>query len=263
MKNRTVRKWIVFGLCLGCWTVAAGFAMAEEGAETQTQTEEETETEQSAEKLPEDGILYYNIENPDKGAIRLVEEDGKTYVRYGDEEEETETSAPEEASDAAKEGGSEEPETETEEPELLLFEEPETYYVTTALNMRALPDANSEIVQILQIEQKINVYAQMQEKWYLAGTEKGFGFVSKKYLTDSAEEAAQAMKAEEAAQQAAALAAQQAAAAAARQKASSSGGSGGGGKKEVSRENVPNCDDASHGTTYITYSDGSVKVVGY
>lgn len=34
-------------------------------------------------------------------------------------------------------------------------------------------------------------------------------------------------------------------------------------KYEVSRENVPGCDDPKHGTTYITYSDGSIDTVEY
>ncbi len=32
---------------------------------------------------------------------------------------------------------------------------------------------------------------------------------------------------------------------------------------EVSRESVPGCDDPKHGTTYITYSDGSTAVFEY
>ena len=32
---------------------------------------------------------------------------------------------------------------------------------------------------------------------------------------------------------------------------------------EINRENVPGCDDPDHGTTYITYSDGTIEAVDY
>lgn len=244
MKKYLGRKMFILGVCLIC-LVAFGEAVA---AEEETQ---ETETEQIARALPEDGVLYYDVENEDKGAIRLVEENGTISIQYdGKQRDEAET-------------GSEE----KEETELSVFETPETFYATTALYMRAMPETEAEIVQVLKIGQQITIYAETGEKWFLAETEKGYGFVAKKYLTDDEEAAEQAVATEEAVRQAAAEeAARQAAAAeeAARQAAAASQSASNSNKvHEVSRENVPNCDDGSHGTTYITYSDGSVKTVNY
>ena len=191
--------------------------------------DDQTENEISVQELPKDGILYFSIDQEDKGALQIFDENKKTYVQLSGEEE-------------------------TEKIELTFLEIPDTYFAITALYMRELPDTESKEVQILKIEQPITVYA-IAEEWYLAGTEKGYGFVAKKYLTDSAEEASQAAKTE-----AAVRAAQQAASQAAiAQQASSSTQN----RYEVSRESVPNCADGSHGTTYITYSDGSVEAVGY
>lgn len=228
--KKYIRKIFVLGVCLICCAAWGEAAMAEE----------ETETEQIAWELPEDGILYYDVENEDKGAIRLIEENGTVSIQPdGEQTDETEAESEEE-----------------EESELSVFDTPGIFYATTALYMRAMPDTESEIVQILKIGQQVTIYAETGEKWFLAGTEKGYGFVAKKYLTDDEEAATQAVEAEEAARQAAEAAAAEAAAAAS-QGASQSN------IHEVSRENVPNCDDGSHGTTYITYSDGSVKTVNY
>lgn len=196
------------------------------------------ETEHAADALNcENGdvTLLFDLEAEEKGALCLFEEKGKTCIRLQDREEDEPVS-------------------------VKLKEIPETFYVTTSLYIRELPDTESEITQILDIQQKITVYGEA-DGWYLAGTEKGYGFVSAKYLTDSEEEAKQAAEAEEAARAAeAAWAAQQQAWSAPKKSSPKSN------KKqvyEVSRENVPSCADGSHGTTYITYSDGSVKTVEY
>ncbi len=247
-QRRILKQMAVIGL--GCW-LTAGMAFAAEpdaGPETQTaqetaseaQTEAGSEAESEiAEGLPEDGILYFDLEDESEGSLQLTEKGKKTYVVYGDGKD-------------------------TEETEISLLDVPAAYYATTALYMRAFPDVDSEIVQVLQIEQKITVYAEA-DKWFLAGTDRGFGFVASAYLTDSAEEAAQAVRTEEAARAEAEARAAREAAAAAQQAAQyhAPASSSGSGVHEVRRENVPSCEDGSHGTTYITYSDGSVKTVDY
>lgn len=229
--DRMIKRAAVLGLwsCLAC----AATASAKE-AQTELQTEQESETEAAAKELPEDGILYFDLEKEEAGALRLTEKDEVVRIAYDEE-------------DAGKE----------KETEVKLLDEPCTYYATTALYMRAVPETDARIVQILEIEQEITVYAEIDE-WYLAGTDRGFGFVASKYLTDNEEEAAKSAKAEEAAR-----AAEAAAAAAAAQNAAQQAPSAPSGKYEVSRENVPSCEDGSHGTTYITYSDGSVEAVDY
>lgn len=190
-----------------------------------------------------DVTLPFDLEAEENGALCLFEEKGKTCIKLQDSEEDEPVS-------------------------VKLKGIPETFYVTTSLYIRELPDTESEITQILDIQQKITVYGEA-DGWYLAGTEKGYGFVSAKYLTDSEEEAKQAAEAEEAAREAAEAewAAQQAAWAAQQQAWSAPKKSSSKSNKkqvyEVSRENIPSCADGSHGTTYITYSDGSVKTVEY
>lgn len=76
----------------------------------------------------------------------------------------------------------------------------------------------------------------------------------KDYLTDSKEEADQAVKSEEAAKAAAEAAAQ-----AAQPQAAPSGG----GVYEVSRQAFDDCDGSGHGYYEITYSDGSVRTEEY
>ena len=94
------------------------------------------------------------------------------------------------------------------------------------------------------------------------------GYVVKKYITDSKEEAEAAAKAKQdaeeaaAAQQAAEAAAQQAAEQATQQ-ASQSAGSTAGGKTEVSRQAYDDCDGSGHGYYEITYSDGSTAIEEY
>lgn len=243
-QKRILKRMAVIGL--GCWlTAGMAFAAEPDAGQAETQTAEETaaktQTEagsEAAESLPEDGILYFDLEDESDGSLQLTEKGKKTYVVYEDGKD-------------------------TEETEISLLDVPAAYYATTALYMRAFPDVDAEIVQVLQIEQKITVYAEA-DNWFLAGTDRGFGFVASKYLTDSAEEAAQAVRTEEAARaEAEARAAREAAAAAQQAAQYHAPASSGSGVHEVRRENVPDCEDGSHGTTYITYSDGSVKTVDY
>ena len=104
--------------------------------------------------------------------------------------------------------------------------------------------------------------------WYQVKVDDKEGYVVKKYITDSKEEAEAAAKAKQdaeeaaAAQQAAEAAAQQAAEQAAQQAAQQPSQSAGG-KTEVSRQAYDDCDGSGHGYYEITYSDGSTAIEEY
>lgn len=170
----------------------------------------------------------------------------------------------------------------TEDYAVHTYDEESTIYNTGNLNVRVLPDADSEVLDTLSFGSEFSAYGEL-DGWYLIATDDGYGYVSAKYVTDDPavieqKRAEQEEARRQAEQAAAAQAADQAAAQSSGKKSSSN-------KKkqtesaqpeasapetsapqqrvEVSRENVADCDDPSHGTTYITYSDGSVEVVTY
>lgn len=144
-------------------------------------------------------------------------------------------------------------ETETEEAKA----EPKTMYVVSDVYIRQEPDASSEAVAVAYLGDEVTA-EDVDEKWCKVTLGDKEGYVVKEYLTESKDEADQAVKSEEAAKAAA-----EAQAAAAAQAAQQSQSSGGGGKYEVSRQAYPDCDGSGHGYYEITYSDGSVETVEY
>lgn len=140
------------------------------------------------------------------------------------------------------------PEPETEEAAA----EPKTMYVVSDVYIRQEPDASAEAVAVAYLGDEVTA-VEIDEKWCKVTLGDKEGYVVKEYLTESKDEADQAVKSEEAARAAAE------AAAAAQQ----SQGSGGSGRYEVSRQAYDDCDGSGHGYYEITYSDGSVETVEY
>lgn len=142
-----------------------------------------------------------------------------------------------------------------------------TMYVSGDVYMREAADKDAKAVTVLAIGKEITVLGE-EGDWYQVKVDDKEGYVVKKYITDSKEEAEAAAKAKQdaeeaaAAQQAAEAAAQQAAEQAAQQ-ASQSAGSTAGGKTEVSRQAYDDCDGSGHGYYEITYSDGSTAIEEY
>ena len=139
-----------------------------------------------------------------------------------------------------------------------------TMYVSGDVYMREAADKDAKAVTVLATGKEITVLGE-EGDWYQVKVDDKEGYVVKKYITDSKEEAEAAAKAKQdaedaaAAQQAAEAAAQQAAEQAAQQ-ASQSAGSTAGGKTEVSRQAYDDCDGSGHGYYEITYSDGSTAI---
>ena len=140
-------------------------------------------------------------------------------------------------------------------------------YVSGDVYMREAADKDAKAVTVLATGKEITVLGE-EGDWYQVKVDDKEGYVVKKYITDSKEEAEAAAQqaAEQAAQQAAEAAAQQAAEQAAQQaaqQASQSAGSTAGGKTEVSRQAYDDCDGSGHGYYEITYSDGSTAIEEY
>lgn len=142
-----------------------------------------------------------------------------------------------------------------------------TMYVSGDVYMREAADKDAKAVTVLATGKEITVLGE-EGDWYQVKVDDKEGYVVKKYITDSKEEAEAAAKAKQdaedaaAAQQAAEAAAQQAAEQAAQQ-ASQSAGSTAGCKTEVSRQAYDDCDGSGHGYYEITYSDGSTAIEEY
>ena len=142
-----------------------------------------------------------------------------------------------------------------------------TMYVSGDVYMREAADKDAKAVTVLATGKEITVLGE-EGDWYQVKVDDKEGYVVKKYITDSKEEAEAAAKAKQdaedaaAAQQAAEAVAQQAAEQAAQQ-ASQSAGSTAGGKTEVSRQAYDDCDGSGHGYYEITYSDGSTAIEEY
>lgn len=128
-----------------------------------------------------------------------------------------------------------------------------TMYVSGDVYMREAADKDAKAMTVLATGKEITVLGE-EGDWYQVKVDDKEGYVVKKYITDSKEEA----EAAAAAQQAAEAAAQQAAEQAAQQPSQSAGG-----KTEVSRQAYDDCDGSGHGYYEITYSDGSTAIEEY
>lgn len=213
-----------------------------------------------------DALLYAGISFDNCTEIRLYEKEDAVYVIYVDAEGE---------------------EISMEEYPVVMLEEAVTKWTLSNLNVRALPSTEGEKLAVLEVASEAEVYGEL-EGWCLIRYEDGYAYVSSDYLTEDQELAEQ--KAEEmreaarlAAEEAARIAAAEEAARIAAQQAQQSQQTPATEAPvteapateapateapvdeiyEVSRENIPGCDDPDHGVTIITYSDGSQSVISY
>ena len=132
-----------------------------------------------------------------------------------------------------------------------------TMYVSGDVYMREAADKDAKAMTVLATGKEITVLGE-EGDWYQVKVDDKEGYVVKKYITDSKEEAEAAAAAQQAAEAAAQQAAEQAAPQAAQQPSQSAGG-----KTEVSRQAYDDCDGSGHGYYEITYSDGSTAIEEY
>ena len=132
-----------------------------------------------------------------------------------------------------------------------------TMYVSGDVYMREAADKDAKAMTVLATGKEITVLGE-EGDWYQVKVDDKEGYVVKKYITDSKEEAEAAAAAQQAAEAAAQQAAEQAAQQAAQQPSQSAGG-----KTEVSRQAYDACDGSGHGYYEITYSDGSTAIEEY
>lgn len=190
---------------------------------------------------------------------------GSTQETAKETQTETQTQAETQTETASETEKATETESETAKAEKAAETEAKekTMYVSGDVYMREAADKDAKAVTVLATGKEITVLGE-EGDWYQVKVDDKEGYVVKKYITDSKEEAEAAAKAKQdaeeaaAAQQAAEAAAQQAAEQAAQQ-ASQSAGS----KTEVSRQAYDDCDGSGHGYYEITYSDGSTAIEEY
>lgn len=190
---------------------------------------------------------------------------GSTQETAKETQTETQTQAETQTETASETEKATETESETAKAEKAAETEAKekTMYVSGDVYMREAADKDAKAVTVLATGKEITVLGE-EGDWYQVKVDDKEGYVVKKYITDSKEEAEAAAKAKQdaeeaaAAQQAAEQAAQQAA-----QQASQSAGSTAGGKTEVSRQAYDDCDGSGHGYYEITYSDGSTAIEEY
>lgn len=132
-----------------------------------------------------------------------------------------------------------------------------TMYVSGDVYMREAADKDAKAMTVLATGKEITVLGE-EGDWYQVKVDDKEGYVVKKYITDSKEEAEAAAAAQQAAEAAVQQAAEQAAQQAAQQPSQSAGG-----KTEVSRQAYDDCDGSGHGYYEITYSDGSTAIEEY
>ena len=194
---------------------------------------------------------------------------GSTQETAKETQTETQTQAETQTETASETEKATETESETAKAEKAAETEAKekTMYVSGDVYMREAADKDAKAVTVLATGKEITVLGE-EGDWYQVKVDDKEGYVVKKYITDSKEEAEAAAKEKQdaedaaAAQQAAEAAAQQAAEQAAQQ-ASQSAGSTAGGKTEVSRQAYDDCDGSGHGYYEITYSDGSTAIEEY
>ena len=194
---------------------------------------------------------------------------GSTQETAKETQTETQTQAETQTETASETEKATETESETAKAEKAAETEAKekTMYVSGDVYMREAADKDAKAVTVPATGKEITVLGE-EGDWYQVKVDDKEGYVVKKYITDSKEEAEAAAKAKQdaeeaaAAQQAAEAAAQQAAEQAAQQ-ASQSAGSTAGGKTEVSRQAYDDCDGSGHGYYEITYSDGSTAIEEY
>lgn len=194
---------------------------------------------------------------------------GSTQETAKETQTETQTQAETQTETASETEKATETESETAKAEKAAETEAKekTMYVSGDVYMREAADKDAKAVTVLATGKEITVLGE-EGDWYQVKVDDKEGYVVKKYITDSKEEAEAAAKAKQeaeaaaAAQQAAEAAAQQAAEQVAQQAAQQPSQSAGG-KTEVSRQAYDDCDGSGHGYYEITYSDGSTAIEEY
>lgn len=194
---------------------------------------------------------------------------GSTQETAKETQTETQTQAETQTETASETEKATETESETAKAEKAAETEAKekTMYVSGDVYMREAADKDAKAMTVLATGKEITVLGE-EGDWYQVKVDDKEGYVVKKYITDSKEEAEAAAKAKQeaeeaaAAQQAAEAAAQQAAEQAAQQAAQQASQSAGG-KTEVSRQAYDDCDGSGHGYYEITYSDGSTAIEEY
>ena len=184
---------------------------------------------------------------------------GSTQETAKETQTETQTQAETQTETASETEKATETESETAKAEKAAETETKekTMYVSGDVYMREAADKDAKAVTVLATGKEITVLGE-EGDWYQVKVDDKEGYVVKKYITDSKEEAEAAAAAQQAAEAAAQQAAEQAA-----QQASQSAGSTAGGKTEVSRQAYDDCDGSGHGYYEITYSDGSTAIEEY
>lgn len=188
---------------------------------------------------------------------------GSTQETAKETQTETQTQAETQTETASETEKATETESETAKAEKAAETEAKekTMYVSGDVYMREAADKDAKAMTVLATGKEITVLGE-EGDWYQVKVDDKEGYVVKKYITDSKEEAEAAAAAQQAAEAAAQQAAEQAAQQAAQQ-ASQSAGSTAGGKTEVSRQAYDDCDGSGHGYYEITYSDGSTAIEEY
>lgn len=181
---------------------------------------------------------------------------GSTQETAKETQTETQTQAETQTETASETEKATETESETAKAEKAAETEAKekTMYVSGDVYMREAADKDAKAVTVLATGKEITVLGE-EGDWYQVKVDDKEGYVVKKYITDSKEEAEAAAKAKQDAEEAAA--AQQAA------EAGSRSSSPAGGKTEVSRQAYDDCDGSGHGYYEITYSDGSTAIEEY
>lgn len=216
--KKKMSGWMLVLACVVCMTAGCG---AKDAQEKTAETQAVTEA----------------AENKETQKMETEAAEGEETQKEGTKAAETQQAALEE--------------TETEAPEEIEMWAMDDVYI------RADKDPEAEAVAIAKRGSQV-IVTETDAEWCKVNMDGQEGYIMKKFLTDSEEEAQNAVAAQAAAEEAAARAAEEAARAAAAQ---SSGGAGG--KTEVSRQNFDDCDGSGHGYAIITYSDGSTATVEY
>lgn len=184
---------------------------------------------------------------------------GSTQETAKETQTETQTQAETQTETASETEKATETESETAKAEKAAETEAKekTMYVSGDVYMREAADKDAKAMTVLATGKEITVLGE-EGDWYQVKVDDKEGYVVKKYITDSKEEAEAAAAAQQAAEAAAQQAAEQAAQQAAQQPSQSAGG-----KTEVSRQAYDDCDGSGHGYYEITYSDGSTAIEEY
>ncbi len=121
-------------------------------------------------------LYFYNLPLAEIKTLTLFSEESRTYVRY--------------------ENISSGEVVETQDYALATLEKPAVLYTNDYLNVRALPQLNAEIYEVLSPVTEAQAYAEA-DGWYLIRYEDGYGYICGDYVADSKEEAEKAVREKE------------------------------------------------------------------